>query len=163
MNENELQAKAIREIESVTGEGPREPRIVHCESQAEWNEELLRKLSEHKLHVLSRGADIVVFFDNTGREIGWRDDGRTGAAQPRPFAPDALREMIALELDLPKRARLANVQTRELPPFGWTHEALVHLTAQPRPDQIVRVWVNPDDYRVIQCLYGPFTPERTAP
>jgi hypothetical protein len=159
MTEQELQAKAVREIASAVGKVPPEPRVVYCEAETEWNEELLRNLSEHKLHVLARGADIVVFFDKTGREIGWRDDGRIGTAQPRPFARDALREMIVLELELPATARLGTVQTRELPPLGWTHEALVYLAAVPAPEQMVRVWVSPDDYRVIQCLYGPFGAE----
>ena len=162
MTPEELRDKAVSEVSAHVGDGPSEPRVLHCEAESEWNESLLRTTSEHKLHVLSRAPDMVIFFDSAGREVGWRDDGRTGTARPRPYAQDALRDMIRVELELDRDARIASVKTIELPPLGWTHEALVHLAAVPRPDQVIRVWVSPEDYRVIQCLYGPFTPQQAG-
>ena len=162
MNEKDLENKAIEEIERVAADGPPEPRVVHCEAETEWYPDLLCNLSEHRLHVLGRRSDIIVFFDDEGKEIGWRDDGRTGARQPGWIARDVLLGFVVQELDLPKQTRLGKLAPRELPPLGWTHEAVLFLSPTPTPDQVVRVWVNPETHRVIQCLYGPVTPQGTA-
>jgi hypothetical protein len=139
---------------AVAENGPPEPRVLHCHAEATWYPDMLRALSEHELSVLGRGTDIIVFFDTAGNVIGWRDDGRKGSQLPAWIDRDAFRSAVVAELDLSPDTRLGRLQPAELPPIGWTHEAVLFLAAVPRPDQIVRVWAAPDTLRVIQCLYG---------
>lgn len=156
MNEKELETKAIDEIKQrVIFDGPLEPMVIAEDSLTEWNADLLCNLSEHDLHVLGRGPDIVVFFDNNGKVTGWRDDGRKGTEMPRWIDRDLFLKVVVSELDLPKETQLGNFDAVELPPVGWTYQAVLFLTPVPQPDQILRVWVSPENLRVIQCLYGP--------
>ena len=155
MSEKELKAKAVADIEGVVADVPREPRVVHCEARAGWNEQLLYNVSEHKLHILARGGDIVVFYNDEGQEIGWRDDGRRGTEQPKWLDRESFRTYVVRELDLPKQTRLGRLAPRQLPPLGWTHEGVFFLSATPSPKEVLRVWVSPENNRVIQCLFGP--------
>ena len=58
-------------------------------------------------------------------------------------------------MGLPPETRLGKLEPAELPPVGWTHQAVLLLAAVPRGDQILRVWASPETLKVIQCLYGP--------
>ena len=156
MNAKDLEKKATALVEqALAGGGPPEPRIVHCEDEQAWSPLLLRTVSDHRLHVLGRDADIVVFFDNHGREIGWRDDGRRGEPQPILPGKEAFRLAVMAELDLPRNTRLAALASRELPPVGWTTAGVFLLKPVPQPEDTLRVWTNPKSLRVIQCLLGP--------
>lgn len=158
MNEIELQSGAIREIENATAaDGPAERRVVHCQAETEWVRRLMRNVSDHTLHVLGRGPDIIVFFDQAGNEIGWRDDGRKGTRQPRAVAMEAFRDSIILELGLPPETELAVVNSCELPPLGWTHQAVLRVPGE----EPLRVWADPESLRIIQCLYSPVGREET--
>ena len=155
MNEEILQQHTISEIERrVKTDGPPEPRVLHVHSESEWVPEFFLNLSVHELHVLGRGPDIIVFFDVDGKIIGWRDDGRKGTELPRWINRDVFLKAVISELDLPKETRLGNFDAVELPPVGWTYQAVLFLAPIPEPDQILRVWVSPENLRVIQCLYG---------
>ena len=155
MTEKELEKKAIVEVEQSIDGVPPEPRIVHCEAETDWREMILRNVSEHKLHVLARGGDIVVFFDGHGEEIGWRDDGRTGAEWPALIDRESFRTNVVRELELPETTQLGELGPRQLSPLGWTHQGVLLLSPTPTPDQVVRVWVAPKTGRVIQCIFGP--------
>ena len=155
MKQADLEDQAIAEIEQMVAGITPEPRVVRCEGATEWNPVLLARVAEHELHVLARGGDIVVFFGGEGNEIGWRDDGRTGAAQPGWIDRESFRAFVVRELELPEETRLGQLQPRLLPPIGWTHEGVLFLSPTPTPDQVLRVWVDPEHDRVIQCLYGP--------
>ena len=145
--------RASDEIERrVVADGPPEPRVLHVEEEEEWSPVSLRMRSMHDLAVLGRGGDIVVFFDDEGRELGWRDDTCTGAAQPAWIDRDAFREAMIAQLDLPETTRLGKLEPAELPPVGWTHESVLFLAPVPAPSQVLRVWVDPANLRVIQCL-----------
>lgn len=155
MNEKELEQQAVREIEQAVAGVASEPRVVHCEAETEWYPDMVRKLSEHWLNVLARGGDIVVFFDEDGNEIGWRDDGRKGTELPKWIDRDSFRTFVVRELELPEETRLGRLVPRELPPVGWTHEGVFILSPTPKPKQVLRVWVDPEHNSVIQCLFGP--------
>ncbi len=155
MNETEQEQRAIQEIEQAIADVPPEPRIVHTEAEVEWYPDLLCSLSEHWLHVLARDGDIVVFFDEDGKEIGWRDDGRKGTEQPSWIDRESFRTFVVRELELPEETRLGQLKPRVLPPVGWTHEGVLFLLATPTPDEVLRVWVDPEHNHVIQCLFGP--------
>ena len=155
MNKRKLEQQATREVEEAVGDLAREPRVVHCEAEVEWYPDLLCNLSEHWLHVLARGGDIVVFFDENGKEIGWRDDGRKGTELPKWIDRKSFQTFVVRELELPPETRLGRLRPRVLPPVGWTHEGVFFLSANPSPDQVLRVWVDPKHNRVIQCLFGP--------
>jgi hypothetical protein len=150
-----MNQKAVQTIlDLVTKEGPPEPRVVLCDKEAEWDPDLLLNVSDITLHVLGRSSDMIVFFDHEGKVIGWRDDGQQGTEKPtlvdRAFF---LRAMIE-ELDLPPETRLGRLGPAELPPVGWTHEAVLFLNPVPQPEDILRVWVSPETLSVIQCLYN---------
>ncbi len=155
MSATNLDERSVAEIEQALGAEPADRRIVHCEAEQHWSPEMLRNLSEHELHVLARAADIVVFFDAAGNEIGWRDDGRTGAPQPLWIDRDVFLQIVVAELGLPRDTRLGGLVPRELPPLGWTHEGVLFLKPDPGPADVLRVWVDPVGMRVIQCLAGP--------
>ena len=155
MNEKELEQVAVREIEEAIADVPPEPRVVHCEAEVEWYPDMARSVSEHWLHVLARGADIVVFFDENGKEIGWRDDGRKGTELPEWIDREYFRSLVVQELELPPETWLGRLRPRVLPPVGWTHEGVFFLSAAPAPDEVLRVWVDPAHKHVIQCLFGP--------
>lgn len=154
MNEDELRDKAIAEVSVAVEDVATESRVVHCESETDWYPDLLRNLSEHRLNVLSRGADVIVFFDEDGNEIGWRDDGRTGTEIPHLIDRESFRTHVVRELDLPETAVLGRLRPIRLPPVGWTHEGVLFLSKTAQPDQVVRVWMDPEGHRVIQCLFG---------
>jgi len=109
---------------------------------------------------LARGGDIIVFYDETGKEIGWRDDGRKGTERPLWVARRDFRDAVVRELGLPKTTRLAQLTPKVLPPIGWTHQGVFFLSPTPTPDEALRVWVEPEQLRVIQCLYGPVNGRR---
>jgi hypothetical protein len=155
MSAQDLQERSRAEIEQALDHEPADRRIVHCEADEQWSAELLRRVSEHNLTVLARSADLVVFFDADGREIGWRDEGRTGATGPRWIGRDVFLQIVMAELELPPDVRLGNLTPRELPPLGWTHEGVLFLKPAPSAADVLRVWVDPVGLRVIQCLAGP--------
>jgi hypothetical protein len=156
MNEKELEAKAVEKIHArILADGPPEPVIMSGHNEAGWNQDLLYTLSEHELHVLGRGADIVVFFDYGGKVIGWRDDGRKGTAKPSWVDRGAFLKAVMDELGLPEDTRLGSLEPVELPPVGWTHQAVLFLAPVQQSDQVLRIWASPENLRVIQCLYGP--------
>lgn len=156
MTDSEQQAEAVEAIKRrVTADGLPEPRVIAARSTAEWNAELLRTLADHELHVLSRAADIIVYFDHKGHIVGWRDDGRKGTERPAVVPKDMFLKAMIEELGLPEDTQLGRLRQAELPPLGWTHEAALFLRSPPRPEDILRVWVSPVRLRVIQCLYGP--------
>jgi hypothetical protein len=147
--------RSVAEIERALGREPRDRRIVHCEEDTAWNPDLLRTLSEHSLNILAQAADIVVFFGADGREVGWRDDGRMGAPQPRWIDRELFRQIVVSGLKLPPDTRLGDLRPRELPPLGWTHEGVLLLKPDAGPGDVLRVWVDPGSQRVIQCIAGP--------
>lgn len=146
--------RSVVEIERTLGREPRDRRIVPCEAEEAWSPEWLRNLSEHALSILARAADIVVFFDEQGRAIGWRDEGRRGAAQPKWIHRDLLLEIIIAELELPAGTRLGELRPRELPPLGWTLEAVLILGGDAVRSDTLRAWVDPEGMCVVQCLSG---------
>jgi len=154
MNPHTSPERAVTEIEQALGPEPLNRRVVHCEADEEWYPETLRNVSAHRLNVLAPAADIVVFFDARGNEVGWRDDGRTGAPQPAWIDRNAFLQVVVSELELPRETWLGDLTPEELPPLGWTHAGVLFLKPVPGPADVLRVWVDPADLRVIQCLYG---------
>jgi hypothetical protein len=155
MSGQTFEERSVAEIERALGHEPADRRVVHCEGDEEWSPQLLRKLSEHTLNVLTRSADIVIFFDADGHEIGWRDEGRRGAARPMWIDRELFLSIVVAELQLPRDTRLGSLMPRELPPLGWTHEGVLFLKSTPTPTDVWRVWVDPVHMGVIQCLAGP--------
>jgi hypothetical protein len=153
MLENELTTLALEHIRRRLGDaGPPDARLVHCEARRRWDADLLRTTSQHKLHVLARAADIIVYFDRPGRVTGWRDDGRTGAAMPAMIDRDALLTALTDELGLTGAPRLGRVEPKQLPPLGWTHQAVLLLAPTPTPAQTLTAWLDPNTLKVIQTL-----------
>ncbi|MCK4341230.1 MAG: hypothetical protein KAY37_05840 [Phycisphaerae bacterium] len=155
MSQKDYKKLSVEEVERVVADIPPEPRVEHIEQIEEWNEILLANVSEHTLHVLARGGDIVVFFDQEGDEIGWRDDGRRGAEQPKWIDRASFRTFVVRELELPPETRLGRLAPRELPPVGWTHQGVFLLPPGAAKYPLLRAWVDPEHNRVIQCMYGP--------
>ena len=156
MTDGELQRKAVAAIEGrVAADGPPEPRVIAERSAAEWQADLLRTLVEHELHVLGRAADIIVYFDDGGNVTGWRDDGRKGTERPAVVAKDMFLKSMIEQLGLPGDTLLGRLRQAQLPPLGWTHEAVLFVASAPEPQHILRVWASPERLRIIQCLYGP--------
>jgi len=155
MTADELEALAVAKIDSlVKTNGPREPRVQHRSGEETWFPNMLEHFSEHVLHVLELGGDVVVFFDAAGAITGWRDEGRRGAEKPAWIDRDAFLRVVRDELQLPATATLGKLEPAELPPVGWTHEAIIFLKPMPGDRDVLRAWVSPADLRVIQCLYG---------
>ena len=156
MNEEQLEQKAVEEIlQRVTADGPPEPLVVHTHGETEWEPDQLRSVSRNELNVLGRVPDILVFLDGDGKVTGWRDDGQKGTAMPAIVDREMFRKTIVSQLDLPPGTILGQLEAVELPPLGWTHQAVLFLAPVPEEDQILRIWVAPETLRVIQCLYGP--------
>jgi hypothetical protein len=154
MTQNDHKNEAIDSIDQlVTKSGPPSPRVIHTNTESEWNPIMLRNLAEHEINVLGLSTDIVVFFDENGNLIGWRDDGRKGAAQSTIVDQQAFLQAVITELELPKETKLSRLRAVELPPLGWTQEGVLFLKPVPQPGDILRVWTNPNDLKVIQCLY----------
>jgi hypothetical protein len=149
MTEQELENRARAVLEDVLGPEPPNRKVISV-----WNEigdypDSGRTISDHKFSVLGQSADIVVFFDPQGNACGWRDDGRMGNAVPVPHDPETLRGAVVKELGLPEETRLGAVQSRTLPPTGWTWEAVLFARDIP-----FRVWVDPKSLKIVQCLWG---------
>ena len=161
MNAKQLQQNAVDQVQKAIADGgPPEPRVVHCFAETEWNSILLRNMSDHRLNVLGRGADIVVFFDRQGREIGWRDDGRRGTPRPQLAERESFRLSVVAELELPLDSRLGEFTPQELSPLGWTLYAVLIPRPTASADEIIHVWAEPDSMRIIQCVAGPLEPHR---
>jgi hypothetical protein len=159
INDQELEQQACREIsQRVAICGPREPRVLNVNCETGWDDGLLRTISRNELHVLGRVPDIVVFLDKAGKVIGWRDDGEKGAEMPPWVDREAFRQAVVAELGLPEGTRLGALEPVELPPLGWTHQAVLFLTRVPSDEQILRIWVAPQNLHIIQCLSGPLVP-----
>jgi len=158
LNAKQLEQTAVDQVgKAIAENGPREPRIVHCFAENEWNEMLLRQMSDHRLHVLERTGDIVVFYDEEGRQIGWRDDERRGLPRPALAEQELFRLSVAHELELPADTRLGVMRPEELPPVGWTLYAVLIPSPTAGENDIVHVWAEPDSMKVIQCLTGPLS------
>jgi hypothetical protein len=154
MNDQDLRARAIDFVEVALQDAPAGHRTVHMEQEAGYFPDVKRRVSDHKFSVLAPSTDLVVFFDSGGQLLGWRDDGRKGTAVSVPVFPDRLRTAVVAELELDPQAWLGEVKSVVLPPVGWTHEAVVFLKKIPEADDVLRVWVDPIDLRIIQCLKG---------
>lgn len=148
MSAADLERRAIERIEQAVADDEADRRVVHCEAESDWDPGLLRTVSEHELHVLQRGADLIVFYEGNGEFTGWRDEGRRGAPQARTIDPATLLGIVVAELELPPASWLEHARPAELRPVGWTHEATVRAG-----DLRVRAWVAPETLCVIQCLY----------
>jgi len=156
MKDEELQKLARQEIvRRVEQDGPTQPRVINADSQTEWSSSLLCNVNANELHVLERAPNIILFFNDMGMVIGWRDDGRAGSSMPTWVDKEAFLKSVVDELGLPKDVRLGSLEPVELPPLGWTHYAIIFLALVPADDEILRLWVSPKTLRVIQCLYGP--------
>jgi len=161
MSRSDREAARLRKIaidviwQRVQRDGPPEPRVVHSQACDHWDAITLQSVSHHELSVLGRSSDIVVFFDEAGNVVGWRDDGRTGTRRPTPTGREAFRQAVVAELNLPRETRLGRLRAVRLPPVGWTHEGVLLLSRLPAPRDVLRVWARPGDLKVIQCLYGP--------
>lgn len=154
MKPDRYQDRSIDEINGrLSQHGPPEPRVVYADAQVQWNADVLYSLSRNKLAVLGRSTDIIVFFDAAGDVLGWRDDGRKGAEWAAPVSDDAFASAVTAELGLPADARLGRLRPIQLPPIGWTHEGVIFLKPIPTGQDTLRVWVNPQNLRIIQCLY----------
>ncbi len=134
--------------------GPEDPRVVHCWTDTQWEPPVLRNISTHRINILSRMPDIIVFFNVEGQVTGWRDDGCRGAEKPSWMDPNAFLQVVVKRLDLPEETKLGSLQVKELPPLGWTYEGILFPKALSEPEEIMRVWVSPSDLRIIQVLYG---------
>jgi len=154
MTETELEKKAVQVAEDLVRDTVKEARVVHCTAEVTWYRDLLRRLSEHELTVLERDADIIVFFDESGKPSGWRDDGRLGAPGPVELPVETVREKVVAELDLPADTRAGHMAPVELPPVGWTLELVLFPGQLATEEELIRVWVAPQHQRVIQVLYG---------
>lgn len=136
----------------VRADGPPEPRVVHCEVETRWYPDLLRTLAEHRLHVLGRSADIVVFLDPSGRVSGWRDDGRRGVEHPAVIDRGLLLGQVREELGLPAGTRAGRLEPEKLPYVGWTHRISLFGSSGANEEALRRVWVAPGTLKIIQCL-----------
>ena len=161
MTEKQLQDLALKEIErQIRADSPPEAIMVETDNEVEWSPDLLRTISSHDLHVLGREPDIIVYFDTEGRVTGWRDDGRRGSEVPAWIERQDFLNAVMSELGLPPQTQLGALEPVELPPLGWMHQAVLFLAPVPTDDQIVRVWVSPENLKVVQCLYGPRSTKR---
>lgn len=154
MTERELRDNAVALVERLTREIPAGARVVHCEAEVTQLPRMRRRVSEHDLHVLERAGDIVVFFDQRGSVVGWRDDGRLGTSVSVEADKESVFRSVVEELGLPEGTRMGRMEARQLPPVGWTIETVLFLNSVPDPADVVRVWVSPQTFRVIQCVYG---------
>lgn len=154
MTQDELKNRAVQIIDRALKKDAPERRIVHRSQDAAFFADVQRSISDHKLAVLTRGGDFIVYFDAQGKIAGWRDEGRQGVQTrtPPPSPVGPLRDAIVGELELPSSAVLGTVRAAALPLAGWTWEVIVF----PRPDcqasDVLKVWVDPEDMRVIQVL-----------
>jgi hypothetical protein len=155
MKDHESIRQAIEHFQNlVERDGPEAPRIVHCEATSTWFSDLLRTLSEHRIHVLGKGRDIIIYFNQEEEVIGWRDDGRQGTERQWVVDRNAFLVAVKGELDLPEATRLGQIVPRKLTPLGWTHQAVLFLAPVPKKYQVLRVWADPKTLKIIQCLRG---------
>jgi hypothetical protein len=164
MNAENGKRRAVAFLERlVRADGPPDPRVVHCELETTWYPDLLRTLAEHRLHVLGRSADLVVFLDSRGRIGGWRDDGRRGAEHPGVIDRDVLLRQVLDELGLPAATRAGRLEPSKLPYAGWTHRISLFPSSSAGEETVRRVWVAPGSLKIIQCLHGRTPDPGSAP
>ncbi|MHC5109031.1 MAG: hypothetical protein ACYTHJ_04040 [Planctomycetota bacterium] len=154
MKETELEQMACDEVRRAIAGNVEGARIVHCEAEAAWDSAEFRTRSDHRLHVLAPGPDIVLFYDDDDEFQGWRDEGRKGAGIAHAIDPELLRQIVINELDLSQDAQLGEAIPSELPPLGWTHEALLYTSPLRQAESAIRAWVDPGSFKIIQCIYG---------
>jgi len=153
MSNANSQERAVNHVKGLVADsGPNGTRVVYCEVNTQWFPDMLRMISQHRLHVLAPAADMVVFFDKAGAMLGWRDDGRLGVEAAVPADEKALMQSVRDELGLPSSARMGKVAPRQLPPLGWTHQATIFFGLGTRPEFMARAWIAPQTLGVIQYL-----------
>ena len=154
MTPDEQKNRAVQIIERALKNDPPERRIVHRSQESAFFPDVQRNISDHKLAVLTRGGDFIVYFDAQGKIAGWRDEARQGSQTrtPPPASPAPLRDAIVGELELPSSAALGTVRAAALPLAGWTWEAIVFPTPDCQAKDVLKVWVDPEKQRVIQVL-----------
>ncbi len=155
MNEQDLETKARELLARVLKDAPEGYRLVQRDLVVDNYPNSFRSMADHFFSVLNPGTDLVVFFDAQGATspVG----GTTGARRAQmtmPIHREALLEAIRSELELTKEAWLGEVKLVVLPPTGWTHQAVVFTKKIPGDEDVLRVWVDPLNKRIIQCLYG---------
>jgi hypothetical protein len=154
VQQEELNRRATEHIRRrVENYLPPDSQIVHRDETDEWDQHLLRQISQHEYNLLTRGADLVMYFNNDGGLIGWRDDSRKGSVYPAVVDRDAFLDSVIAELDLKKDTRLGQLEPRKLPPLGWTHEGVLFEPGQPHKENVIRVWAEPETLKVIQWLH----------
>ena len=154
MTDQELETQARDVLERALKDASDGRRLVQRDSVADTYPGEHRRLSDHFFSVLSQGSEITVFFDTAGQVAGWRDDGRKGTMVALEPNRETLLAAVRSELELTGEAWLGEVKSVVLPPVGWTHQAIVFTRRLPEPGDVVRVWVDPQNLRIIQCLYG---------
>jgi hypothetical protein len=154
MTDQELETQARNLLERTLTDAPSGRRLVQRDSVADSYPGEHRRISDHFFSVLNQGSDVTVFFDTAGQVSGWRDDGRRGTMMALEPNREALLAAVRSELELTGEAWLGEVKPVVLPPAGWTHQAVVFTRRSPGRGDVVRVWVDPQNLRIIQCLYG---------
>jgi hypothetical protein len=154
MTEQELRDRATRFLERTLKDAPKDHRTIALDGDEGYAPDVKRRIFDQTFSVLGPGPSITVFFDSKGAIQGWRDDGRKGTSVAIPPHREALLAAVVKELDLPKESWLGEVKPVILPPTGWTQQAVVFTSKIPKEDEVLRVWVEPLNWRIIQCLYG---------
>ena len=153
MQPEELKHRATEHLRArLSGHLPPDSQVVHRDETDEWDQHLLRQVSQHEFNILTRGADLIMYFSHDGGLIGWRDDGRKGSAYPAVVDRDAFLDSVITELDLKKGTRLGQLEPRKLPPLGWAHEGVLFEPRQPHKENVIKVWAEPETLKVIQWL-----------
>ncbi len=147
-----LLARAVGWLTAQLPEAERPGRTVVAFGVAPVPAGAVHQIREVRGSVLAAGPDLVVFFDPAGRIIGWRDDGRLGAAMKPATIPEGHWAQVAAELELPAGAELRRTALRFIDPLGWTTEFRVRLVTRSGTDTL-RAWANPSHGKVIQVLF----------
>lgn len=126
-----------------------DPDLVFKKSNTFWSTVRRRRIARFEFSILSRAADICVFFDDKGSEVGWRDNGRAGLAVETAPVLGTLRETVLAEMAWPTGSLVTNARASELSGCGWTIEAII---VNRDSDERVRIWVEPHTNKIIQLL-----------
>lgn len=146
-------ARAERLIEERLPEGrPTGRRILAYETEESSLHPALAPVRRVELSVLAAGPDVVVFFDREDGLVGWRDDGRLGAAVRPPAPGPEVGQAVVAELAL-VGAEVREQRAIFLDPLGWTYEVRIRTSIRGQVGA-VRVWADPATHRAIQVLSG---------
>ena len=164
MQQEELKQRATEHLRTrVGGHLPPDSQLVHRDETYEWDQYLLRQVSQHEYNLLTRGADLIMYFNHDGELIGWRDDGRKGSTWPAVIDREAFLDSVIAELDLEKGTRLGQLEPRKLSPLGWTHQGVLFEPGRPHQENVIKVWAEPETLKVIQWLRQSEKRQATAP